>query len=188
MKMEHEFQRPWQVRACPADFAETFIREGWRGVEAKYGFHTRINKRCIAEAGGEDLIRRRREYMAQVRKLRKSIQHRHETTEPPQIVPESVRSAITFMRGRDGGSWLITATGVGDFYFGATRLTGEQIMERAKRKGWSSGDDWSAEEDGLLREIWGTLKAQEVTDMLPGRNMNAVRCRATRLGLRGGKE
>lgn len=134
--IDTEIKRPWQVRACPVDFAETFIREGWRGVEAKYGFHTRINKRCIEEAGGEILIQRRRAHMSQVRKLRKSIQHRHETTEPPQIIPDSVRSAITFLRSREGGSWLITATGVGDFYFGATRLTGEAIVERAKRKGW----------------------------------------------------
>lgn len=138
VKMEHEFQRPWQVRACPADFAETFIREGWRGVEAKYGFHTRINKRCIAEAGGEELIRRRRDYMAQVRKLRKSIQHRHETTEPPQEMTPEVRSAILFLRSREGGSWLITATGVGDFYFGSSRLTGDQIVERAYRRGWKA--------------------------------------------------
>lgn len=136
MKMEREFQRPWQVRACPADFAETFIREGWRGVEAKYGFHTRINKRCIDEAGGDDLVKRRREYMVRVRKLRKSIQHRHETTEPAQEVSAEVRGAIVFLRSREGGSWLITATGVGDFYFGSTRLTGEQIFERAQRKGW----------------------------------------------------
>ena len=135
--IDTEIKRPWQVVACPADFAETFIREGWRGVEAKFGFHTRTNKRCIEQAGGEELIKRRREYMARVRKLRKSIQHRHETTEPSQTIPADVRSAINFLRGREGGSWLITATGVGDFYFGATRLTGEQILERALRKGWT---------------------------------------------------
>lgn len=136
--IDTEIKRPWQVVACPVDFAETFIREGWRGVEAKFGFHTRTNKRCIEQAGGEELIQRRREYMARVRKLRKSIQHRHEITEPVQSIPASVRSAIAFLRSREGGSWLITATGVGDFYFGATRLTGEQIVERALRKGWEA--------------------------------------------------
>lgn len=130
------FRRPWQVRACPVDFAETFIREGWRGVEAKYGFHTRINRRCIEEAGGEELIRKRRAYMAQVRRLRKSIQHRHETVEPRQPTAPEVRAAIAFLRSREGGAWLITATGVGDFYFGATRLTGEEIVVRARRKGF----------------------------------------------------
>lgn len=132
-----EFQRPWQVRTCPIDFADTFIREGWRGVEAKYGFHTRINKRCIAEAGGEDLIRKRRAYLAQVRLLRKSIQHRHETVEPVQIVPQDVQAAIAWLRSREGGAWLITAAGAGDFYFGATRKTGMELIERAARKGWT---------------------------------------------------
>ncbi|WP_066770049.1 hypothetical protein [Sphingobium sp. CCH11-B1] len=135
--IDTEIKRPWQVAVCPVDFAETFIREGWRGVEAKYGFHTRTNKRCIDEAGGEALIQQRREYLAKVRRLRKSIQHRHQVTEPAQIVPESVRSAIAYMRGREGGSWLITATGAGDFFFGAIRLTGDEIVERAKRKGWT---------------------------------------------------
>lgn len=133
---EQKFARPWQVRVCPADFAETFVREGWRGVEAKYGFHTRINKRCIDEAGGEILIAKRREYMAKVRKLRKSIQHRHETIEPMQPVSPDVFAAIRFMRSRQGGGWLITATGVGDFYFGSSRLTGDEILARAMRKGF----------------------------------------------------
>lgn len=136
LAIDTEPKRPWQVVACPIDFADTFIREGWRGVEAKYGFHTRTNKRCIEAAGGEDLVRQRREYMNRVRRLRKSVQHRHETIEPPQIVPDHVRGAIVFLRSREGGSWLITATGVGDFFFGATRLTGDEILERAKRKGW----------------------------------------------------
>lgn len=136
LAIDTEAKRPWQVVACPIDFAETFIREGWRGVEAKYGFHTRTNKRCIEAAGGDELIRLRREHLAQVRKLRKSIQHRHQVSEPPQIVPADVRSAINFLRSREGGSWLITATGAGDFYFGAIRISGDQIVERAKGKGW----------------------------------------------------
>lgn len=191
------FQRPWQVRACPIDFAETFIREGWRGVEAKFGFHTRTNKRCIVEAGGEELIRQRRAYMAQVRKLRRSIQHRHETVEPGQVTAPEVRAAIAFLRSRDGGSWLITATGVGDFYFGATRMDGGQIVARAVRKGFQPHQEtapipprawhaWPDEDKKTLRLYWGVIPAREIQTLLPARTEQQIAAMASWLKLGNG--
>lgn len=135
LTFECEPKRAYQVRACPIDFADTFVRGGWRGVEERYGFNTTTNRRCVQEAGGDDLVQKRRAHLAQVRQLRKSIQHRHDTVGPAQEVPADVQRAVIFLRSREGGAWLITATGKGDFYFGATRLTGEALVERARKKG-----------------------------------------------------
>ncbi|KQX18401.1 MULTISPECIES: hypothetical protein [unclassified Sphingomonas] len=131
--------RPHQVRVCPIDFADVFIRGGWAAVRAEFGLHWQTERRCVEEAGGEMLKRKRRAYLAQVRKLRKSVQPRHEKVEPIQETSAAVRAAIEFMRGPKGGAWLITATGTGDFFFGATRLTGAEIVEKAKRKGFTHG-------------------------------------------------
>jgi hypothetical protein len=133
--------RPHQVRVCPANFAEVFIRGGWAAVRAEFGLHWQTERRCVEEAGGEVLKRKRREHVAKVRRLRASAQHRH-TKPEPTTAPEpdaTVRAAIEFMRGPKGGAWLITATGQGDFFFGATRLTGPEIVEKAKRKGFTHG-------------------------------------------------
>lgn len=129
--------RPHQVRACPANFADVFIRGGWAAVRTEFGLNVKTEKRCLEEAGGDDLRRRRREYLASVRRLRQSIQHVHEEPEPVQVTTEEVRAAISFLRSREGGGWLITATGRGDYYLGATRAAGEDLVERAKRKGFN---------------------------------------------------
>lgn len=58
-----EVERPWQVRRCPPDFREIFIREGWRGVGLEFGAHTALNKRWLAECGGERLKEERQAYL-----------------------------------------------------------------------------------------------------------------------------
>lgn len=57
-------------KPAPPAFAEIFIRTGWRGVEAAYGARTDCNKRWLAECGGEDLVRRRRDYRIRLREVR----------------------------------------------------------------------------------------------------------------------
>lgn len=141
LTFDREPVRPHQVRACPIDFADVFIRGGWAAIRAEFGLHWTTERRCLEEAGGEILKRKRREHLAKVRRLRVSTQHRHTKPEPQAIaLPDAaVRAAIEFLRGPQGGAWLITATGQGDFWFGATRLTGPEIVEKAKRKGFSHG-------------------------------------------------
>ncbi|WP_333605983.1 hypothetical protein [Novosphingobium sp.] len=60
---------------------------------------------------------------------------------PPPPPSRNVLAAIAFMRSPEGGNWAISATGQGDFYFGCTRLTGPQLVDRAKRKGWDGSGD-----------------------------------------------
>lgn len=130
--------RPHQVRSCPVDFADVFVRGGWAAIRSEFGLHWTTERRCVEEAGGELLKKRRREYLASVRRLRPSVQHRHAKAEPQVMTTPTAeeRAAIDFMRGPRGGAWLITATGQGDYFFGATRLTGAEIVEKAKRKGF----------------------------------------------------
>lgn len=133
--------RPHQVRACPANFADVFIRGGWSAVRAEFGLNWRTERRCLEECGGEVLRRKRREYLAKLRKQRKSVQRRHEKPGAPLVVTAEVQAAIAFLRSREGGSWLITATGAGDFYFGATRKSGDEIVAFARRKGLGASLD-----------------------------------------------
>ena len=48
---------------CPSGFRDIFIREGWRGVELEFGAHTALNKRWLAECGGERLKEERQAYL-----------------------------------------------------------------------------------------------------------------------------
>lgn len=63
---------PWRdPKPMPDGFVETFIRFGWRGVELFFGSRTSCNKRWVEQAGGADLIERRRQYRERVRHLRR---------------------------------------------------------------------------------------------------------------------
>lgn len=136
LTFDREPTRPYQARSCPANFADVFIRGGWAAVRAEFGLNTATERRCLEEAGGDDLRRRRRDHLAQVRQLRTSVQHVHQQPEPLQVETDEVRAAVAFLRSREGGSWLITATGRGDYFLGATRADGGELIERAKRKGF----------------------------------------------------
>lgn len=65
---EHPPHAGWQQKPIPDGFAETFIRFGWRGVEAFYGSRTSCNKRWIAELGPGLLLARAR-YRAALRRM-----------------------------------------------------------------------------------------------------------------------
>lgn len=45
-----------------SEFADVFVRLGWRGIENIFGRRTSINERLIQHLG-DDLLARRREYM-----------------------------------------------------------------------------------------------------------------------------
>lgn len=103
-------------------------------MEVAFGARTSVNKRWIREAGGDELKARRLEYRRSQRK-----------PEPPKPAPMPlpdqpvsivVQRAIDFLRSPAGGAWPISATGAGDFFFGATRLTGDELIAKAQRKGW----------------------------------------------------
>jgi len=131
-RTNRSLERPYQIRPLPSDFAEVFIREGWRGVEAAYGARTAVNKRWLREAGGEDLKRRRMEY----RRSRRTPPQRAEVEIAAPPSPELI-AAIAFLRSPRGGAWPISSAGGGDFYFGTTRLTGAEIVAKARRKGFT---------------------------------------------------
>lgn len=136
--------RPYQVRVCPADFAAVFIRGGWAAVRAEFGLNTKTERRCLEECGGEDLRRKRQRYLAKLRKERRAIRKRHEQPEPAQPTTGVLRAAVDFLRSRDGGGWLITATGKGDYYFGAIRIDPDELIDRARRKGFMASVDQPA--------------------------------------------
>ncbi|MBB3928837.1 hypothetical protein GGR43_004582 [Sphingobium jiangsuense] len=125
-----------QRKPCPPGFAEVFIVGGWRGVETVFGSRTSCNKRWVEECGGSDLKAQRQAYLAGRRLYREMIRRkpRKPQARAPHIGPP-VRAAIEFLRSPEGGSWAISPTGQGDFYFGGTRQTGDQLVERARRKG-----------------------------------------------------
>lgn len=51
------------IPPCPPEFAEIFIRGGWRDVERHYGARTDLLLKWIEMSGGEKLYRKRREFM-----------------------------------------------------------------------------------------------------------------------------
>lgn len=55
-------RRPWATRPIPPDFRERYLEMGW---EAEWYFETnwRVMRRWIDEAGGEELIAARAEWL-----------------------------------------------------------------------------------------------------------------------------
>lgn len=51
------------VPACPVEFADEFIRGGWRHVERIYNARTDLLLKWIEMSGGPELYQRRREHM-----------------------------------------------------------------------------------------------------------------------------
>lgn len=179
-------------KPSPPDFADVFIREGWRGVEAEFGAHTRCNKRWVEDNGGDALKLKRREFLrersalrrAQAQAVQEAKRQRIAKAKNVPLSPELER-AIAFLKSREGGAWLITPTGRGDFFFGGTRLPAEQIIARAEgRRGrWSS---WSQPERQAL-EDFSHAPMETIRAALPDRSENQIRCMARNLGYRRGE-
>jgi hypothetical protein len=67
--------RPSRYRPCPADFRETYIREGWE-VEYIYATNWRVICRWIDECGGEELCHARYAYLREHgRHRRNNVRH-----------------------------------------------------------------------------------------------------------------
>ncbi len=59
-------------RPMPRDFVETFIRVGWGGIEAECRAHKLTIVRWINEAGRQQLVEARAEYVREQREKRGS--------------------------------------------------------------------------------------------------------------------
>lgn len=62
--------RPECWKPCPPAFRETFIRFGWRGIEAAFGARNGVNLRWIEQSGGEELRQERKRYLGCLKTLR----------------------------------------------------------------------------------------------------------------------
>ena len=51
------------LKPPPANFARVFIEEGWRGIEWQFGARTAVNKRWVAECGGDRLKQERQAFL-----------------------------------------------------------------------------------------------------------------------------
>lgn len=51
------------VPPVPRGFADRFVEDGWRGIEMYYGARTDLLLKWINLCGGEELYRRRRDYL-----------------------------------------------------------------------------------------------------------------------------
>lgn len=58
--------QPRLVPPCPPEFAEEFVRGGWRRVEMLYNCRTDLLLRWVEESGGPELYARRRAYRTRV--------------------------------------------------------------------------------------------------------------------------
>lgn len=55
--------QPRIVPPCPPEFAEEFVRGGWRRVERLYNCRTSLLLKWIEQSGGNALLERRRAAM-----------------------------------------------------------------------------------------------------------------------------
>ena len=55
--------QPRIVPSCPPEFADEFVRGGWRRVERLYNCRTDLLLKWIEMSGGEELQQRRRDHM-----------------------------------------------------------------------------------------------------------------------------
>ena len=68
-------QGPPSHKAPPPAFAETFVRHGWRGVEAAFGSRTSCNVRWIAQCGGDALKQARLAYRLRLAAIKQGGAH-----------------------------------------------------------------------------------------------------------------
>lgn len=61
--MMHQRVQPRIVPPPPPDFADEFVRGGWRRIERLYNCRTDLALKWIELCGGDDLIARRRAAM-----------------------------------------------------------------------------------------------------------------------------
>jgi hypothetical protein len=58
------------LKPCPPDFAEVFIRHGWRGIESAFGARREVEKRWLGECGHDELKQARRAYRVRLAAMR----------------------------------------------------------------------------------------------------------------------
>jgi hypothetical protein len=123
---------PLFFRPCPADFVEVYLRIGWDGIEDHFHAHKTVIKRWVGENGGDELKARRREAVRASRRSRAGP-----VADGVSVAPATVAEAAHFLRGREGGGWMVSATGKGDWRVGTMRKTPAEVVEMARRRGFS---------------------------------------------------
>lgn len=64
------------LRPVPPEFADEFIRGGWRRIEHLFGARDDVHLQWIELSGGDELHRRRREFVKEFGTARRSVHGR----------------------------------------------------------------------------------------------------------------
>lgn len=131
-------KRPVFTRPCPPDFVEVYLQIGWDGIEDHFRAHKLVIKRWVAENGGDALKARRRDVVRSKRLSRSCVNGRvpEPVTDGIHVAAEIVTAAAHWLRHPDGGGWMVSPTGRGDWRVGTMRKTPAEIVEMAVRNGF----------------------------------------------------
>lgn len=135
-------------RPMPRDFEARYLELGLKGCAEHYGAWNRTVRRWL-EMLGRDRMRARRLEMLQARRkaakaervdldrLRRTEARRRVVTSSEPMPPlEIIRDAAHFLRTPKGGRNLVCPSGQGDWFVGSVRVTPQDLVRRAKQKGF----------------------------------------------------
>lgn len=151
---EREPNGRWPLRACPGDFAATFVRIGRVACEEHYGTRRKTVDRWLGEFGKARLIELRaafvRNRIEDARRLRvladvASILKQSIPVLDKRVVSFTLaRHAAQFLRSIRNGGWIVSPAPDGDWWVGSRRRSAAELVDLATAKGFDAsltGDD-----------------------------------------------
>lgn len=135
-------------RSIPADLEQRYLELGLKGCVEHYGAWNRTVRGWL-EMIGRDRLRARRLELLKARRRKAEAERininalrqaearrRIVTSTEPMPSPETIRDAAHFLRTPKGGRNLVCPSGQGDWFVGSVRVTPQDLVRRAKAKGF----------------------------------------------------
>lgn len=135
-------------RAIPRDFETRYLELGLKGCCEHYGAWNRTVRRWL-EILGRDRLRARRLELVQARRKaaaatkidftqlrRTEARRRAVCSNEPMPPADVIRDAAHYLRTPSGGRNLVCPSGYGDWFVGSVRVTPQDLVRRAKAKGF----------------------------------------------------
>jgi hypothetical protein len=142
----------FDLRPCPPDFDEMYVLLGPKGLPEHYQAWNRTIRRWSEERGRDRLKELRNRHLAKVNEERrakrvKSVAYRRREaaakraaktvrSAEPMPTAETLRAAAHFLRHPRNGGFMVSPSGLGDWFLGSVRVTPQEIVRRAEARGF----------------------------------------------------
>lgn len=136
----HSQNRP--LRPMPEEFEVVFIERGRLECESHFRAGRNTITRWLKEAGKARLVRMRKSFVAENRRMERQAGADEPTPKPPRKtrrkVPDKrlLELAAAFLRMKPNGSWVVYEDQPGEWIVGTRRKSAAEMLDHAKGKGF----------------------------------------------------